>query len=121
MNFGRKLTGGKYHKQKKKRLYEKASSEREVFLGETKRKTIKCRSAIAKTTLLKSNIVNLAKNKKVIKTTIKNVLETPQNNFLARQNRLMKGAIIETPEGKAKITNRPGQEGQVNAVLIEQK
>ena len=33
----------------------------------------------------------------------------------------MKGAIIETSAGKARITNRPSQEGQINAVLIEVK
>ena len=49
----------------------------------------------------------------------KMLIETPQNRFLARQNRLLKSAIIETPLGKARITNRPSQEGQVNAVLLE--
>jgi small subunit ribosomal protein S8e len=52
------------------------------------------------------------------KAKIINVVETPQNRFLSRQNRLMKGAVIETSLGKAKITNRPTQEGQVNAILI---
>ena len=38
---------------------------------------------------------------------------------VVRRNILTKGAIIETDAGKAKITNRPGQEGTVNAVLVE--
>ena len=50
---------------------------------------------------------------------LKNVLETPSNRFLARQNILTKGAIVETESGKAKITNRPSQEGSVQGVLIE--
>ena len=37
----------------------------------------------------------------------------------ARQNVLIKSAIIDTDIGKAKITNRPSQEGSVEAVLIE--
>ena len=52
------------------------------------------------------------------KAEIKNVIETPQNRFLARQNRLLKGAIIETSKGNARITNRPGQDGTAYAVLI---
>ena len=60
------------------------------------------------------------KTKKAKKTSIKNVLETPSNRFLARQNILIKGAIIETELGKAKITNRPGQEGSVQAVLVQE-
>ena len=69
--------------------------------------------------MLSSNQVNLVVNGKTKKSIIKNVVETPQNTFLARQNRLMKGAIIMTSEGKAKITNRPSQEGHINAVLLE--
>jgi small subunit ribosomal protein S8e len=30
-----------------------------------------------------------------------------------------KGAVIETGEGRARVTSRPGQTGQVNAVLVE--
>ena len=48
-----------------------------------------------------------------------NVEETPQNKFFARQNRLMKGSVIETSLGKARITNRPSQEGMINGILIE--
>ncbi len=119
MKLGRKITSGKYHKQKKKKLHEKTNPAKEVILGEPKRKTIRIRGGNAKTILLKTNIVNISANGKIQKTEIKNVIETPQNRFLARQNRLLKGAIIETSLGKAKITNRPSQEGMVNAILIE--
>ena len=60
----------------------------------------------------------VTKSGKVEKTEIVNVVETPQDRFLARQNRLMKGSIIDTKLGKARITNRPTQEGNVNAVLV---
>ncbi len=120
MNYGRKITGGKYHKIRKKKLYEKHSQERIVLLGETKTRTIRVKGANPKTFVLRTNIANLLVNGKVKKTEIKNVIETPQNRFLARQNRLIKSAIIETPLGKARITNRPSQEGQVNAILIKE-
>ena len=73
-----------------------------------------------KTTLLSTNEANVFVDGKIKKAEIKNVLETPQNFFLARQNKLAKGAIIETSLGKARITNRPSQEGMVNAVLINE-
>ena len=72
-----------------------------------------------KTVLLKSNTANVIIDGKIKVAEIKNVKETPQNKFLARQNRLMKSTIIETSVGDARITNRPSQEGQVNAVLIK--
>ncbi|PIN90481.1 30S ribosomal protein S8e [Candidatus Pacearchaeota archaeon CG10_big_fil_rev_8_21_14_0_10_34_76] len=119
MNKGRKISGGKYHSNRKKKLFEKPGNERTVSIGETKRKTLRVQGGNKKSVLLRSNEVNLIINGKSQKTGIKNVLETPQNRFLARQNRLTKGAIIQTDKGKAKITNRPGQEGNINAVLIE--
>lgn len=119
MNRGRKISGGKYHKQRKKRLFKQKVQERIVILGETKKKQLRTKGGHSKTILLKSNIVNLLVKGKIQKAHIKNVIETPQNRFLARQNRLLKSAIIETSLGKARITNRPSQEGHVNAVLIE--
>jgi small subunit ribosomal protein S8e len=121
MNRGRKITGGKYHKQRKKRLFERQNQERQVVLGTTKRTILRVRGGNLKPVLLKTNVANVLFEGKAKKAEIKNVEETPQNKFLARQNRLVKGAIIDTALGKARITNRPSQEGLVNAVLIEKK
>jgi len=121
MNKGRKISGGKYHALRKKKLYEKPGQERHVILGETKIKVLRVKGGNAKTVLLKSNKANISISGKTKKAEIKNVVETPQNRFFARQNRLMKGAIIETSLGKAKITNRPSQEGVINATLVIEK
>ena len=72
-----------------------------------------------KTFLLKGNIINVRIGNKIQKLEIKNVLETPANRFLARQNILGKGTIVQTDKGKARITNRPSQEGMINGILIE--
>lgn len=121
MNTGRKITGGKYHSRRKRKFYEKPSESRVAMLGKTKRKILRVKGGHIKTILLSENIANLMmENGKSKRAEIKNVIETPQNRFFSRQNRLMKGAIIETSLGKAKITNRPTQEGQVNAVLIKE-
>jgi len=56
----------------------------------------------------------VAKKAKIIR-----VLETPANREYARRNIIVKGSIIETTEGKAVVTSRPGQDGVVNAILIE--
>jgi small subunit ribosomal protein S8e len=119
MNKGRKISGGKYHANKKRKLHEITNQERFVTVGEPKRKTVRLRGGNKKTLLLNTNSANIFKDNKIQKVEIKNVLETPQNKFLARQNRLMKGVIIETSIGKAKITNRPSRENMINAVLLE--
>ena len=121
MDRGRKITGGKYHKQRKYCLYERQGQERHVVIGQIKRKQLRTRSGATKTTLLMADQANVRIGKKIQQAHITNVESTPQNPFLSRQNRLMKGAIIETSLGKAKITNRPSQEGCVNAVLLETK
>ncbi|MBX4196416.1 30S ribosomal protein S8e [Candidatus Pacearchaeota archaeon] len=120
MDLGRKVTGGKYHARRKSRLHEKKGQERPVILGEEKRKELRTQGGQIKHILLRTNTANVSVNGKIRKAEITNVEETPQNKFLARQNRLMKGAIILTSAGKAKITNRPSQEGHVNAVLIKE-
>jgi|SRR3989344_1221423 len=121
MNKGRKISSGKYHLNRKKKLFERQGQERPVILGEHKSKTMRTRGGNIKSLMLKANIVNIASRGKTQKAEIKNVLETPQNKFFARQNRIMKGAIIDTSLGKARITNRPSQEGCVNAVLIKEQ
>lgn len=121
MRTGKKVSGGIYHKARKKKKFEIAGQPRIVKLGKEKKKKIKTRGGKEKMVLLSTDIANLIiKGKKTEKAKIKNVLETPANRFLARQNVLMKSSIIETDKGKARITNRPSQEGCVQAILIEE-
>ncbi|MCS7134308.1 MAG: 30S ribosomal protein S8e [Candidatus Pacearchaeota archaeon] len=116
----RKITGGKYKKARKKKLREKKSQPREVILGEEKKKKIRLHGGKIRIVLLRTNKANVfdpkTKECKVVK--IKNVLEVPSNPVAARKNVLVKGAIIETEIGKARITNRPSRESSVQAVLI---
>ncbi len=119
MDRGRKISGGKYHKKRKKKLYEATGHARVVKLGTQKTKLLRVRGGFQKKVSLAHNTINIIKNGKGKKVAIKNVIETPSNRFLARQNILVKGAIIDTDMGKARITNRPSQEGTVQGVLVE--
>jgi small subunit ribosomal protein S8e len=115
---GKKISGGKYIARRKKKSYEIAGQKRIVKIGEEKRKTVKTTGGNKKTYLLRANMVNVQVKDRIKKTEIKNVLETPSNRFLARQNILTKGTIVETDLGKVQISNRPTQEGVVNGILI---
>jgi small subunit ribosomal protein S8e len=119
MRPGRKDSGGRYKRPKKRRLTGRQGQERTVKLGETKTKVLKTRGGGNKLVSFLQNMANVMSNGKSKKVEIKNVLETPSNTFLARQNILTKGSVIETDLGKAKITNRPSQEGSIQAVLID--
>lgn len=118
---GRKITGGKYLKRRKKKLNELVGQRKITKLSEKdKRKTKKVVGGNEKVSLLNAKVVNVIQEKgKTKKAEIKNVLETPSNRFLARQNIITKGTIVETDLGKVKITNRPTQEGVLNGKLVE--
>ena len=116
---GRKISGGRYKKQRKKKKDEIQGQKRIVKVGEERKKTIKTKGGNKKTFLLKKKIINIKIKDKIKKVEIKNVLETPSNRFLARQNILTKGTIVETELGKVKITNRPTQETMINGVFVE--
>ena len=121
MRKGRKITGGRYVKSRKNKLHELPGQRRIIKIGEEKRKSRRVRGGNMKTFLLRAKYVNVNSDGKTKKVEIKNVLETPSNRFLARQNIITKGTIVETELGKVKITNRPTQEGMVNGVLIKKK
>ncbi|MBT6689912.1 30S ribosomal protein S8e [archaeon] len=118
MKSGRKISGGRYKKPKKKKLTGRQGQARIVKIGDTKTKLLKGRGKTTKLVSFLNNIANIVVKGKGKKSKIKNVLETPSNLFLARQNILVKGATIETELGKAIITNRPSQEGNVQAKLL---
>jgi small subunit ribosomal protein S8e len=121
MKLGRKISGGKYIKRMKKKKYSLSGQGKTVKLSsEEKRKTKRVQGGNKKVYLLRAKFVNIQeKGKKSKKAEIKNVLETPSNKFLARQDILTKGTIVKTELGKVKITNRPAQEGMINGVLVE--
>ncbi len=119
MNNGKKKTGGKYIKNRKKKSYEIIGQKTITKIGKKKTGIKKMLGGKKKKFLLKENFINVKTKDKISKVEIKNVLETPSNRFLARQNILTKGAIVETELGKVKIINRPTQEEIINGILIE--
>ncbi len=119
MKKGRKISGGRYTKSRKKKLFELSGQKRIIKLGKLKRRSKKTRGGSRKTFLLSSDIVNVVSGKKTKTVRISNVIETPSNKFLARQNVITKGTIVETEIGKVKITNRPSHEGILNGILIQ--
>ncbi len=116
----RKVSGGRYRSFRGKRKYELVGQPALTKLDETKSKKKRVMGGNKKNKLLSTDVVNLVgKDGKVVKTKIKNVVDNPADKHLARRNIMTKGAIVETEQGKAKVTSRPGQDGVINAVLIK--
>ncbi|HDJ04861.1 MAG TPA: 30S ribosomal protein S8e [Candidatus Bathyarchaeota archaeon] len=117
----RKPTGGRRRPYRKKRKYEMGSFPTETILGETKRKIDRRRGGNLKVRLLSTSQVNVSDPKTGRTETVKilRVLKNPANKDYDRRGVITKGTIIETPLGTARVTSRPGQNGVLNAVLIE--
>ena len=115
----KKSSGGryKYRVKKKKNL---GNLPTHTKVGKRKVSLIKGRSAITKQKLLYGEIANVydPKTKKYSKLKILNIVGNPANRHFVRRNIITKGAVIKTEKGEAKVTSRPGQEGNINAVLI---
>jgi len=56
---------------------------------------------------------------KTEKTEIRGVVRNPANVDYQRRGVITKGAILETALGQARVTSRPGQQGLVNAILVQ--
>jgi len=118
----KKPTGGKKRPHRSKRKYELGRPSTETRLAETEvRKRVRVRGGNYKVRLKKAVYANVIdpETNKAQKVKILRVIETPAHREYARRGIIVKGAIIETEIGKAKVTSRPGQDGVINAILIK--
>lgn len=119
----KKPSGGRIWAKKGKRRREMGREFIEPKIGQTKSLRLRTFGGGAKLGLLSTDVANVMdpKTGRAKKAKIITVKENPADPHFVRRNVLTKGAVIETELGKARVTNRPGQEGTVDAVLIEPK
>lgn len=115
----RKRTGGRRRPFRNKKRYQLGREPAETTVGEPRFQTIDSRGTGEKIRALATNVAQVATGGESVEADIENVVENPSNVNYVRRNIITKGAIIETSEGSARVTSRPGQHGQVNAVLVD--
>lgn len=115
----KKLSGGQRRRHRKKKKADLGRPFVPIIVGKDARKTIRTRGGTSKTRMLQADTANLAAGKKIQHAKITRVVENPSNPFFVRRNIITKGSIIETDKGFARVTSRPGQDGQVSAVLLK--
>ncbi|TQQ79641.1 30S ribosomal protein S8e [Halonotius roseus] len=115
----RKRTGGRLKHASKKKRHELGREPAETTVGDTRLQVIDSRGTEDKLRALSTNVAQLADGGETTEVEIEDVVENPANVNYARRNIITKGAIIETSEGQARVTSRPGQVGQVNAVALD--
>jgi len=117
----RKRTGGRRRRSHKKTRHQLGRQPTETTVGEPRFQVVDARGQNKKVRALSANVAQVAIDGEVEEATIENVIENPANVNYVRRNIITKGAIIETSEGTARVTSRPGQTGQVNAVLVDEE
>ena len=115
----KKRTGGRRRAVRKKRKHEMGSSPTETRVGDEKLKVAETHGGNTKVRAIAKTVASVATDDGAVAADIEDVVENPSNPNYVRRNIITKGAIIETSEGRARVTSRPGQDGQVNAVLVE--
>ncbi len=118
----RKPSGGirRPHAKKKRR---EIGREREfATLGSERRKVIRVLGGRRKVRLLRAEWADLfnPQTGKTERTRILAVKTNPANPNFVTRNIVTRGATIETENGVARVTSRPGQVGTVHAVLLEE-
>lgn len=115
-----KKTGGRKRPYRKSRKYDLGSKFSASEVGEQRIETKDTRGGNQKAVARRTETVNLAVDGEVKEVEIESVEDNPANPNYVRRSLLTKGTVIETPEGRARITSRPGQDGVVNATVIEE-
>jgi small subunit ribosomal protein S8e len=114
-----KRTGGRRRPIRKKRKSELGREPTETRVGDAKFKAVETRGNTEKVRAIQAETASIATDDGSVAAEIENVVENPSNPNYVRRNIITKGAVIETSEGTARVSSRPGQDGQVNAVLVE--
>ena len=116
----RKQSGARYKDYRKKKHFEMGREPSFTKLASKRVQTTRTLGGHHKYRMLSSDTANLynPKSKSYKQVKIKTITENPANRHFVRRNIMTKGSVIDTEAGKARITSRPGQDGVINAVLI---
>lgn len=118
----RLITGGLKKAHRGKRKFELGGPFTAPSVGDqTLIRADRVRGGATKLRVIRADHVNVADSSgKVVKTKILGVERTPANVEYARRGIITKGAIVKTELGLVRITSRPGRDGAVNGVLVEE-
>jgi small subunit ribosomal protein S8e len=117
----RKVTGGRRRPAQMKRRAEIGLAPADTHIGEDRRRVIRTFGGNNKVRALRASVANVTnpKSGETKKVKIEKVEENGANPNYVRRNLLTKGAVIKTEIGRARIMSRPGQDGIINALLLE--
>jgi small subunit ribosomal protein S8e len=119
----RKATGGRKISARGKRKFEAGREQSDTTIAAVRTKRIETKGGNFKMRILRGDVAIISDpvSGQAKKVKIETVKDNPANLHFMRRNIITKGAVIKTEIGEAKVTNRPGQDGVINAVLLPSK
>lgn len=118
---GRTISGGRLRQSSEKKKMELGRAASETSIDDERKRIIRTHGGNRKIRLLRSNRVNVidVSSGKASNAEIQDVDNNPASREYSRRRIITKGAILKTDLGLVKVTNRPGNEGQINGILIQ--
>jgi small subunit ribosomal protein S8e len=116
------MTGGRLRKKHNKKKRELGRPAAETHIAEERKRVVRVEGGNRKYRLYRAEKANVI-DPETGKTTfakIEDVTTNPASRDFSRRRIITKGAVLATEIGQARVTNRPGIEGFVNAVLIKE-
>ena len=103
-----------------KKKFEIGREPSDTTIGDVRTKAVETFGGNKKMKILRGNIATVTdpKTGKSQAVKIETVKDNKANLHYMRRNIITKGAVIKTELGDAMVTNRPGQDGVINAVLL---
>lgn len=116
-------TGKMLRRMRKKRKMDRGNEFIQTKIGERRVKINRARGGNIKLNVLAMNEINVAdpKTKRVRKAKIITVEKNPANPHFVRMNVITRGAIVKTDIGSVRVTSKPGRDGVINGVLLDEK
>jgi len=121
LRSNRTKTGKLLKKNTKKHKRNRGRDFLPAHIGTRKIRKIETKGGGEKIVTLSADTVNVIVKGKAQKAKIITVTANTADSQFVRRNIITKGAVIQTDLGKARVTSRPGQDGMINAVLVEEK
>lgn len=117
----RKKTGGIKTSCRGRRAHEIDRYAAETLIGDDRRVKRRVRASSYKVAIRTAGFANVLDKsvQKIIKSKIIKANANKANRDYERRKIITKGALIETEQGTARVTSRPGQDGVINAVLTK--
>ncbi|MDY6778497.1 MAG: 30S ribosomal protein S8e [Candidatus Nanohaloarchaea archaeon] len=117
----RKKTGGRKRRNSKMKKRNLGGEFAATTVNEAKTKERDSRGSTSKVQVSQTETVSVSMpDGETVEAEIEAVRDNPANPDFVRRDIITKGTVLETSEGTARVTSRPGQDGTVNAELVEE-